>query len=85
VKSSKLHFFYFLKQGNLNIDWYSEDLYQDLRTSLFERIRDVDATVRIQAATALCRLQSADTDVDEADGQTILEKLISSLRFDNSA
>ncbi|KAI8986589.1 nuclear condensing complex subunit [Pilobolus umbonatus] len=62
-----------------------ENLYQDLRTSLFERIKDKDASVRIQAVTALCRLQGADKDVDPVDGKTILEKLMWSLQHDTSS
>lgn len=63
----------------------SEDLYQALRTALFERIMDKEASVRIQAATALCRLQSADSDVDPTDGKTIIQKLMWSLEYDPSA
>lgn len=62
----------------------SEDLYQDLKTSLFERVTDKEASVRIQACDALCRLQSADNDVDE-DGKTISQKLMSVLQYDSSA
>lgn len=63
----------------------SEDLYQDLKTALFERIIDKEASVRIQAATTLCRLQSADIDVDPTDGKTILQKLMWSLQYDPSS
>ncbi|GAA5817114.1 hypothetical protein MFLAVUS_010654 [Mucor flavus] len=62
-----------------------EDLYQDLRTALFDRIIDKEASVRIQAATTLCRLQSADADVDPTDGKTILQKLMWSLQNDPSS
>ncbi|KAI8066111.1 nuclear condensing complex subunit [Thamnidium elegans] len=62
-----------------------EDLYQDLRTALFDRIIDKEASVRIQAATTLCRLQSADADVDPTDGKTILQKLMWCLQNDPSS
>ncbi|KAI9254666.1 nuclear condensing complex subunit [Sporodiniella umbellata] len=62
-----------------------EDLYQDLKIALFERIKDKDASVRVQAATALCRLQSADNDIDPTDGKTILQKLMWVLQNDASA
>ncbi|KAI9245790.1 nuclear condensing complex subunit [Helicostylum pulchrum] len=62
-----------------------EDLYQDLRTALFDRIIDKEASVRIQAATTLCRLQSADADVDQTDGKTILQKLMWCLQNDPSS
>ncbi|SAM01599.1 hypothetical protein [Absidia glauca] len=48
-----------------------EDLYQNLKTALFQRIKDKEAAVRIQAVTALSRLQSADEEPDEVDGLTI--------------
>ncbi|RCH82003.1 hypothetical protein CU098_005489, partial [Rhizopus stolonifer] len=62
-----------------------EDLYQDLKIALFERIKDKDSSVRIQAATALCRLQNADIDVDPTDGKTILQKLMWILQNDSNA
>ncbi|KAI7850196.1 nuclear condensing complex subunit [Circinella umbellata] len=62
-----------------------EELYQDLRTALFKRIRDKEASIRIQAATALARLQSADDEVDQSDGKTITRKLLWLLQHDPSA
>ncbi|KAI8141539.1 nuclear condensing complex subunit [Fennellomyces sp. T-0311] len=62
-----------------------EELYQQLRAALFERIRDKEASIRIQAATALARLQSADDEVDEEDGKTITKKLLWLLQHDPSA
>lgn len=64
---------------------FSEDLYQQLRCSLFERIKDKESSVRIQAATALSRLQSADDEPDPKDGRTITQKLIWILQCDPSA
>ncbi|KAI8375873.1 nuclear condensing complex subunit [Blakeslea trispora] len=61
-----------------------EDLYQDLKSHLFESHLDKDAGVRAQAVTALCRLQS-DDEVNPSDGQTILDKLMWSVRHDPSA
>ncbi|KAL0094770.1 hypothetical protein F4703DRAFT_1820560 [Phycomyces blakesleeanus] len=55
---------------------------QDLKRALFERIRDKEASVRSQAATALSRLQGADSEVDEVDGKTITQKLVWALRHD---
>ncbi|KAI9489252.1 nuclear condensing complex subunit [Zychaea mexicana] len=63
----------------------SEELYQELRTALFERIRDKEPSIRIQAATALSRLQSADDEVDQTDGKTITKKLLWLLQHDPSA
>lgn len=60
----------------------SENLYQDLKEALFERFKDKEASVRMQTVTALCRLQSADTDVDPSDGKTILQKLMWALQYD---
>ncbi|KAI8334445.1 nuclear condensing complex subunit [Chlamydoabsidia padenii] len=62
-----------------------EDLYQDLRTALFQRIKDRETSVRIQAVTALSRLQTADDEPDTIDGLTISEKLSWILRHDASA
>ncbi|KAI9278371.1 nuclear condensing complex subunit [Phascolomyces articulosus] len=62
-----------------------EELYQELRSALFERIRDKEASIRIQAATALSRLQSADDEVDQTDGKTITKKLLWLLQHDPSA
>lgn len=61
----------------------SEDLYKDLRTSLLEAYFDKEASVRAQACTALCRLQG-DPEIDPVDGQTIIEKLMWSVRHDPS-
>ena len=66
------------------IVFFSEDLYQDLKSHLFESHLDKDANVRAQAVTALCRLQS-DNEVNPSDGQTILDKLMWSVRHDPSA
>ncbi|GAB5588119.1 chromosome condensation complex Condensin [Umbelopsis nana] len=62
-----------------------EDLYQKLKRCLFERVRDKEAPVRIQAVTALSRLQNADDEEDEVDGRTVSEKLIDILQYDPSA
>ncbi|CAO3677491.1 unnamed protein product [Umbelopsis vinacea] len=48
-----------------------EDLYQKLKRCLFERVRDKEASVRIQAVTALSRLQNADDEEDEADARDV--------------
>ncbi|KAI9477970.1 MAG: nuclear condensing complex subunit [Benjaminiella poitrasii] len=61
-----------------------EDLYQDLKRNLFDGHIDKEASVRAQAATALCRLQT-DTEVNRADGQTISQKLLWSMRYDPNA
>ncbi|KAI9319753.1 nuclear condensing complex subunit, partial [Dichotomocladium elegans] len=62
-----------------------EALYQNLRNALFDRIKDKEAPIRIQAATALARLQNADEEVDEKDGRTITAKLLWLLQHDPSA
>ncbi|KAI8100193.1 nuclear condensing complex subunit [Halteromyces radiatus] len=62
-----------------------EDLYQLLKTALYERIKDKEGPVRVQAVTALSRLQSADDEPDANDGLTIIQKLIWILRHDPSA
>ncbi|KAI9283993.1 nuclear condensing complex subunit [Umbelopsis sp. AD052] len=62
-----------------------EDLYQKLKKSLFERVRDKEYSVRIQAVTALSRLQNADDEEDEVDGRTVSEKLIDIMQHDPSA
>lgn len=59
-------------------------MYQDLKRHLFEGHIDREASVRAQAVTALCRLQS-DTEVNPIDGQTIHEKLMWSVRHDSSS
>lgn len=41
--------------------------------------------MRIQAVTALSRLQNADDEEDEADGRTVSEKLIDIMQHDPSA
>jgi condensin complex subunit 3 len=64
---------------------FSEDLYQKLKKSLFERVRDKEYSVRIQAVTALSRLQNADDEEDEVDGRTVSEKLIDIMQHDPSA
>lgn len=60
----------------------SENLYQDLKAALFERFKDKEAAVRMHTATALCRLQNADTDVDPSDNKTILQKIMWALQYD---
>jgi hypothetical protein len=58
-------------------------LYQDLKKHLFTGHIDKEASVRAQAVTALCRLQ-IDTEINPSDGQTILDKLMWSVRHDPS-
>ncbi|KAI8072616.1 nuclear condensing complex subunit [Gongronella butleri] len=61
-----------------------EDLYQKLKKVLFERIRDKEASVRIQAANALSKLEISDEEPDASDGLTISQKLINLMRMDSS-
>ncbi|ORZ19383.1 nuclear condensing complex subunit [Absidia repens] len=70
---------------NILFCYNSEDLYQDLKSALYYRIKDKEASVRIQAVTALSRLQSADDEPDQKDGLTIIQKLTWILRHDASA
>jgi condensin complex subunit 3 len=61
----------------------SDDLYVALRSSLLERSKDKEASVRVQAALGLAKLQSGEDDDDLEEGQESLEQvLLDMLRFD---
>ncbi|ORX63182.1 hypothetical protein DM01DRAFT_1331258 [Hesseltinella vesiculosa] len=62
-----------------------EDLYQQLKMVLFERVRDKEPSVRIQAANALSKLEISDEEPDPFDQMNISQKLIHLLRTDSSA
>lgn len=47
----------------------SDDSYQQLKDALLERVRDKEATVRMQAVVALSKLQQADDDEAAADDE----------------
>ncbi|KAH9922432.1 nuclear condensing complex subunit [Fomitopsis serialis] len=60
-----------------------EDLYSSLRSSLMERARDKESTIRFQAVVALSKLAGSE-DVSELEEgeQTIMDMLIDCLTYD---
>ncbi|KAG0227520.1 hypothetical protein BGW42_002912 [Actinomortierella wolfii] len=59
-----------------------DDLYQQLKESLMERIRDKEAAVRVQAVFALSKLQGGD---EEGDGDSVVQKMLDVMRHDPAA
>ena len=62
---------------------YSEDIYNLLRESLLERVRDKETPVRVQAAIALSKLCGSEEDPDEEP--KITDVIVDVLTFDQSA
>ena len=61
----------------------SEDLYSTLRSSLMERARDKESTIRVQAVVALSKLAGSEDISELEDGeQTIMDMLIDCLQYD---
>jgi condensin complex subunit 3 len=50
----------------------SMDIYQKLRADLLERLSDKDSTVRVSAATALCRFSQTEQPEHLEDDQELL-------------
>ena len=64
----------------------SDDLYVDLRASLFDRLRDKEPIVRAHAATALCALMPTEDPRDLGEDEpTILEMLVETMTYDTAA
>ncbi|KAH9837531.1 nuclear condensing complex subunit [Rhodofomes roseus] len=62
-----------------------EDLYSVLRSSLMERARDKEPTIRVQAVAALSKLAGAEDIAELDDGeQSIMDLLIDCMRYDLS-
>ncbi|KAF9168468.1 hypothetical protein DFQ26_007599 [Actinomortierella ambigua] len=59
-----------------------DDLYQELKSSLMERIRDKESAVRVQAVFALSKLQGGDED-GEVD--SVVAKMLDVMRHDPAA
>ncbi|KZT66150.1 hypothetical protein DAEQUDRAFT_730656 [Daedalea quercina L-15889] len=60
-----------------------EDLYSTLRSSLMERARDKEPTIRVQAVVALSKLAGSEDVPELEDGeQTIMDMLIDCLTYD---
>lgn len=62
---------------------FSEDIYGILRTSLLERVRDKETTVRVQAAVALSKLCGSEEDPREEPNNT--EVMIDIMKYDTAA
>lgn len=62
----------------------SDELFVMLRECLLERSRDKESAVRVQAALALAKLQSAD-DEEVEDEESIAQVLLDLLRYDPAA
>lgn len=65
-----------------------DDIYQNLRRSLLERVHDKESAVRVQAIVALAKLQGGDDDEEEEGGDgedNVTAVLLDILRHDPSA
>lgn len=64
-----------------------DDLFEDLRDSMFARSYDKDASTRLKAVLALCRIQSSAEDGEEesAEEKQLQELLLSLIQNDPSA
>lgn len=61
---------------------HSEDVYNDLRMCLLERVNDKEAPVRVQAVIALSKLCGSE---DPSEEPNITEVLVDTLSYDTSA
>ncbi|OJJ44020.1 hypothetical protein ASPZODRAFT_135456 [Penicilliopsis zonata CBS 506.65] len=69
-----------------SLDSIDDDLYHTIRQGLLKRIRDKEASVRVQAVMGLGRLAGNEDDEDGMDSSTaLLEKLIDIMQNDTSA
>ncbi|KAG5363452.1 Condensin complex subunit 3 [Yarrowia sp. B02] len=64
-----------------------DDLFEDLRDSMFARSYDKDASTRLKAVLALCRIQSSseEGEEDSAEEKQLQELLLSLIQNDPSA
>lgn len=60
----------------------SEDVYNDLRLCLLERVNDKEAPVRVQAVIALSKLCGSE---DPSEEPNITDVLVDTLSYDSSA
>ncbi|KAH8702023.1 putative nuclear condensin complex subunit 3 [Talaromyces proteolyticus] len=69
-----------------SLDSIDDDVYRLIRTGLLKRIRDKEATVRVQAVLGLARLVGNEGDDDMEDSSAaLLEKLIDIIQNDATA
>ncbi|KAI9061537.1 ARM repeat-containing protein [Trametes sanguinea] len=62
-----------------------EDLYTDLRSTLLDRLRDKEPTVRTQAVIALSKLSLSEDPAELDEGEpTILETILDAMAYDTS-
>ncbi|OSD02558.1 hypothetical protein PYCCODRAFT_1367188 [Trametes coccinea BRFM310] len=62
-----------------------EDLYTDLRSTLLDRLRDKEPTVRTQAVIALSKLSFSEDPSELEEGEpTILETILDAMAYDTS-
>lgn len=65
---------------------YSDDLYVSLRSSLLERARDKESSIRVQAALGIAKLQSGEDEDDlKEDQESLFQVLLDLLRYDPAA
>ncbi|KAJ1955761.1 chromosome condensation complex Condensin, subunit G, partial [Dispira parvispora] len=62
-----------------------EELYQELKERLFERIHDKEPAIRVQAVIALCRLQNGEEETPSGELDNVTKTLLNILRYDPSA
>ncbi|KAJ1653164.1 chromosome condensation complex Condensin, subunit G [Dispira simplex] len=62
-----------------------EELYQELKVRLFERIHDKEPAIRVQAVVALCRLQNGEEETSNGQLDNVTKTLLNILRYDPSA
>ncbi|TFY80499.1 hypothetical protein EWM64_g3513 [Hericium alpestre] len=85
-KNVRYRVVHFVAEMMASVGEMDEDAYDMLRSSLMERVRDKEPTVRVQAVIALSKLCESETPEDvEKDEQTALQVLEDILAHDPSA
>ncbi|ESK90249.1 condensin subunit cnd3 [Moniliophthora roreri MCA 2997] len=73
----------------INLGELDEDLYMKMRRGLLERLNDKEISVRVQAATALCKFARTDDSGEESNedaesGPPLLDCLVESMTYDDA-
>lgn len=68
-----------------SLDSIDDDIYQNLTTSLRDRIYDKELTIRIQAVSGLVRLTGGEIEEDDEDEENPLVDLLTILQHDSSS
>jgi condensin complex subunit 3 len=64
----------------------SDDLYVSLRSSLLDRAKDKESSIRVQAALGIAKLQSGEDEEElDEDEESLFQVLVDLLRYDPAA